>query len=263
MKYGILVISDHDNVDFVVMTSVYYGLARVGGEVERYKQKMDVKGAIRLCLCGHGEPGKVQSFTADQIAETLADPVTGCKDTLSELLITCCSAGCDNGGPGTSVVDVICGKLQIKDMVIRGALGPSIKANVFGDMFRAINEGADPGLKQAFATQTSAIKNDTTLQKENLGDSNGKFVKRFDLTKITDFAAVARECDSLTRQFYQDFIKKLEMINNELLPKDKTMRAVHWDGSKVVEGKPSNGLHVGVSMSFAAMRSMNGLPQNV
>ena len=250
-------------VDFVILTSLYYGLSRVDKPILEYSKNMDLKGAHRICICGHGSPGEIESTSAQEVADTLAHPTTGCKDTLSELLINSCYAGCTVGSkPGTAVIDVICQTLQIRDLVIKGAMGPSIKANVLGDMFRVVNEAVDPDADQASDLQTDMVKTSVDLQTNKLGTSQGKSQKTA-LKSIKDIPAQARFCDQVSRKFFEDFVKGLEKLPGELFDKSLAMRSVYWDGSKVVEGKPKSGLHTGVSISFAAMREMRWLPQNV
>jgi hypothetical protein len=255
-------------VDFVVLTSIHYALARVGMPVVQFKDSMDVNGQREICICGHGGVGTIEGLPASRFAKVLADPVRGCKDTLEKLILTCCYAGVrEKDKVGTAVIDIFAETLKIKDLKIQGALGPSIKTNALGTAFRVVNPD-DKMTDKAGDVQAALLKDaDKELVKKGLiapeKFSKGKSTlatpsggnRKMDWEKIESkmgdrskakgeddyIIHKAKKYSDLSTDFFKNFEKQLER-EGLLLDSHHNMRTVYWDGSQVVtEAPPKSG----------------------
>jgi len=247
--------NSNSEVDFVILTSINYALARVGGPVVAYSKSktIDLTGEIQVCICGHGNIGTIEGQPAQDFADMLADPSHGCTSTLKQLILTCCYAGVrDRNKVGTSTIDIIAKRLKIKDLPIQGALGPSIKANVLGEPFRVINETVAKGKKTGreggtiqedmlMATGNAKLADLTTGENRKL--QWAKIENKMNSGKVKDgkpyIEYKAQKYADMSEEFYKKFVKQLDK-EGLLLKKNQTMAVVHWDGTQVVDGVPGN-----------------------
>jgi hypothetical protein len=253
-------------VDFVVLTSINYALARVGMPVVQFHENMDVSGHSEVCICGHGGIGTIEGLPASKFANVLAHPTRGCKNTLTKLILTCCYAGKRNNNDtdvGSAVIDIFAETLKIKDLRIQGALGPSIKTTALGEAFRVVNDTMTDraGKIQAETMQEAGVQ----LQKEGkltkhgenpLYDPTTGWNRKMSWEKIQskmgdplkakggkdDYIQYkAEKYSNLSGDFFLNFETRLEG-EGLLLDSTNNMRTVYWDGSKVVTvGAPKSG----------------------
>jgi hypothetical protein len=267
-------------VDFVILTSIHYALARVGGPVVEYKTDLDVTGEKKICISGHGEVGSVQGHPAIEIANMLADPHKGCRDTLERLILTCCYAGCRiQSVVGTAVIDALAANLKIKDMPIQGAMGPSIKANVLGEAYRVIDEtktakSGKTGHQEEHLKITGNAKLADLVTGENRQMSFDKIMKKVQSKKRPHpgksyIEYKAERYANMSENFFINFVEDLEQ-DGLLFDSKSNMNTVYWDGSKVVDGLPGVGKDKGKGkgksqgccyLTTATVRSL-GLPDD-
>jgi len=218
----IAVVSTSDGkVDFVIQTSIHYGLVRAGGPVVRFSDRTDFSKATKLCIVGHGSPGSIENYSAEQVADILTDPVLGVNQDLEMLLLTSCYAGLPvNGQKGTAVIDVIARALKTKKNVrgveIKGAMGPSIKANALGDVFRVVPKKGTPEYTRAGKAQGDLT---SSFDYEFLADMTLTNPSPAQLETAANFAG------EVTFQFYKDFVGRLEK-ERDLLPGTEAMRTL-------------------------------------
>jgi hypothetical protein len=249
-------------VDFVVLTTINYCLARVGMPVVQFSETMDVSGQQQVAICGHGNIGTIEGNDGQKFADVLAHPTRGCKGTLKKLIVTSCYAGVrknHDSAVGTAVIDIFAQTLKIKGVRIQGALGPSIKANVLGEHFRVVNAPNETSLKRARKVQKEElVKADQELAKlgkltkhgENpLFDQTTQGNRKMSWEKIQarmekgdqkdgkDYIEYkAAKYANLSENFFQNFETRME--NEGLLLDGQNMRTVYWNGSKVVTVPP-------------------------
>ena len=60
------------SLDFIVWTSIDYGITRVGGPVMFFDDDPDLSQVTELCIVGHGSPGQIEGRDAAAIAEIAA-----------------------------------------------------------------------------------------------------------------------------------------------------------------------------------------------
>jgi len=201
-------------LDFIILTSVQYCMARVTGQVAAYSPTLKFQDN-ELALIGHGSPGQIEGIAASVIADHLTDQTRGVT-YLSKLIITSCYAGLPvNGVAGTAVIDVIAARFRkdamCKGLKIAGATGPSIKANSLGAHFKVVD-----GSGYDFA---SAAQSFLKTQHEQLPDHTTSFGNSFQM----QIAAGAAEMTS--RKFYSQFVSLLE-ANGALMADNFAMREV-------------------------------------
>jgi hypothetical protein len=261
-------------VDFVVLTSINYGLARVGGPVKRFHSNMTVRGEKKVCICGHGGVGTIEGKPARKFADLLNHSTLGCKATLRELIITCCYAGVRANGDqdvGTSVIDIFAQTLQIPGLRIQGALGPSIKTTALGTAFQVVNPDATK-VKKAVDTQNQMLQqagqqlvnqgkttnqgNPAKQHDDPLFDRNTGGSRKLSWEKIDskmdgsttwhgagnhpgmDYIQYkAQKHSDYSTDFFQNFVNRLQH-DGLLLDSHHNMRTVYWDGNTVVTEKP-------------------------
>jgi hypothetical protein len=276
-------------VDFVVLTSIHYALARVGMPVVQFVDNLDVQGESAICICGHGGVGTIEGLPASKFANVLAHPSRGCKGTLKKLILTCCYAGRRENNDktaGTAVIDIFAETLKIKSLKIQGALGPSIKTTVLGEAFRVVNAPPDPtdanlimagdiqkdemkkagdALKLAGKTTkhgTNPLMDETTLTNRKM--SWEKIAKKMDQGKQKDgkdyIQYKAAKYSDLSSDFFINFEKGLEK-NGLLFDSHHNMRTVYWDGSKVVDVPPPKSGSCWCYITTATVASL-GLPDD-
>ncbi len=186
--------------DFIILTSIQYCMARVGGSVARYSPTLKFSDT-ELAIIGHGAPGKIEGVSAWEIAKHLTDKVNGVT-TLTKLIITSCYAGSPVPGvPNSAVIDIIASRFRNKGMckglTIEGATGPSIKANSLGAHFKVVDPQGD-------MDYASAAQSFLKTQHEQLPDHSATFNNSFQM----QIAASAAEMTS--RTFYSQFVSLLE-----------------------------------------------------
>lgn len=239
-------------VDFVILTSINYALAMVGGPVVEFSPTLNLKGVDQICICGHGGVGSIEHQPASVFANVLAHPVRGCKDSLKNLMLTCCYAGSRvKEKVGTAVIDIFASTLQINGMKIEGALGPSIKSSALGVAFSVVNKSVtstsgrsagdiqsehlkathEPKLANMITGDNRTLSWDKIINKTNSGVmKDGKPYVEYKAKKYNDLSA----------NFFQNFVADLK--NDGLLfDGGHTMRTVYWDGSNVVTVGESTG----------------------
>jgi hypothetical protein len=251
-------------VDFVVLTSINYALARVGIPVVQFQETLDLRGQTEVAICGHGGIGTIEGLPASKFANLLADPSRGCRDTLEKLVLTCCYAGVRKNNDrevGTAVIDVLAETLKIKDLRIQGALGPSIKTNVLGEAFRVVNAAKvdQASTIQAEVMQEAGVQlakeGKTTKKGGNpLYDPTTGWNRKMSWEKIQDkmgdrskdkeglnyIEYKAKKYSDLSADFFRNFEQRLQQAG-VLLDAHHNMRTVYWDGSKVVTEAPPKG----------------------
>jgi hypothetical protein len=202
-------------VDFVIQTSIHYGLIRAGKPVVRFSDQTNFRTAKKVCVVGHGSPGKIEHFAADTIAKILADPVTGVPTDIETLIFTSCYAGAlVEGQPKTAVIDVVARALKargITGLVIKGAMGPSVKASVLGETFRVVTPKGTPGYNRTVKAQGELTK---SFDYEFLGDMTLTNPTPSELETAGEFAG------EVTFQFFKDFVTRLESERNLMAPED-------------------------------------------
>lgn len=164
-----IIVFSHGQLDFVVQTSIAFAQAKLSfgqnsadTRVEAFSQTLDVGGETRIALVGHGQPGQISGVTAETIGDFLASKV---KQKLTKLIVTSCFAGAQVGNkPGTSVVEVIAGKLRKHGqggLEVVGYNGPSIKNAELGFFAAVVHPNhVDPQRgAPARAIQTAELRN--------------------------------------------------------------------------------------------------------
>jgi hypothetical protein len=136
------------------------------------------------------------------------------------VIFTSCYAGAlVNGQPKTAVIDVVARALKdrgITGLVIKGAMGPSIKANVLGDVFRVVPPRGTPEYARAGKAQSELT---SSFDYEFLGDMTLMNPSPSQLETAAEFAG------EVTFQFYKDFVARLES-ERDLMDEVSAMRTL-------------------------------------
>jgi len=210
-------------MDFIVWTSIDYGLTRVGGPVLYYDDRPDLSAVDELCIVGHGSPGQIERRSATDMAKMLTEGPKSVPDSFRKLIVTSCYAGVTVGGQdGTAVIDVIAAALRrrgLKGIEISGAMGPSIKANELGEVFKAVKSDK---------LGTAGPIQDRQIINHNLGVQNKDDVTRYKGTTTDPKLAeqAAKMMAKISGQFYRDFVDELEK-ERALFAAEQTMRTVY------------------------------------
>jgi len=215
------VVSTEDGkVDFVIQTSIHYGLTRADGPVVRFNNLTDFSGAKKLCIVGHGSPGAIENYSAAQVASILTDATRGVPIDIAMLIFTSCHAGAlVNGQANTAVIDVVAKALKargVKGLTIKGAMGPSIKANVLGDVFKVVKPKGTPEYTRAGKAQGDLT---SSFDYEFLADMTLTNPTPNQLKTAAEFAG------EVTFQFYKDFVSRLER-ERDVMDEESAMRTV-------------------------------------
>ena len=208
-------------LDFIIWTSIDYGLTRVGAPVMFYDDQPDLSSVKELCIVGHGLPGQIEGRSAASMAAMLTRGTRALPSDFRQLIVTSCYAGVTvNGVPGTAVIDVIAAafrKRNLKGIEIAGAMGPSIKANELGSTFKVVSD-----VKKGSPIQ------DTKILSNNLGVTgiDGK-VLRYQGTTTDPVLAeqAAAMMAKISGEFYKEFVNGLES-KRALMDPANTMRTV-------------------------------------
>lgn len=211
------------SLDFIVSTSIDYGLTRVGGPILYYDDSPDLSNVQELCIVGHGSPGLIEGRLALALAKMLTEGPKAVPDSFKRLIITSCYAGVTiNGKPGTAVIDVLAKALSdrgLKGIEVSGAMGPSIKANELGNQFKVVKDTGTAG----------PIQNQMVVNKK-LGVPNPDPQKgplRYTGTtsdpKLAEQAA--KMMAKISGEFYKEFVDELE-IKRTLFDEQSAMRTV-------------------------------------
>jgi len=210
------------SLDFIVWTSIDYGITRVGGPVMFFDDDPDLSQVTELCIVGHGSPGQIEGRDAAAIAARLTEGPKAVPDSFRTLIVTSCYAGVLVGGQkGTAVIDVLAAALRargITGVTISGAMGPSIKANELGSTFRVVS---DSGLNTA-----GQVQNDDIVG-HGIGVQTTTGVKRL-IGSTTDPQLAGQAAEMMAKisgQFYREFVAHLEDARTLLDPKN-AMRTV-------------------------------------
>jgi hypothetical protein len=269
----IVIPNSKKQVDFVSLTSINYGLARVGGPVVAFKPGviLNLKDQEKICISGHGGIGSIEYVPAQTYANVLADPIHGCKTTLKQLIFTCCYAGLRNKEmTGTSVIEIFAETLQIPDLLIRGALGPSIKSNVLGEHYRVIKDNSDAFYDSWFGNTSQQIQS-SELEKtkdDKLMDPKTKWNKKMDLDTLMAkgqkdnkpyIEYKAQKYSDRSKDFFVSFVAELEK-KGKLLDTQASMATAMWDGAQVTYEKPQESSDK-CYITTATVRSL-GLPDD-
>ena len=211
-------------MDFIVWTSIDYGLTRVGGPVLYYDDAPDFSSVKELCIVGHGSPGQIEGRPAADMAKMLTKGSKKVPTSFRRLIVTSCYAGVTVGGKkGTAVIDVLAAALHkrgLKGIEISGAMGPSIKANELGAVFKVVR---DSKLDKAGKAQNRQIIGHNLGVKQS-DDSVARYTGITTDPKLAEEAA--KMMAKISGEFYRDFVQDLEGKRTLFDPKN-AMRTVY------------------------------------
>ena len=67
--------NNNNQYDFIILTSIKFALAKVGGPVVAYSPMRNFSNVKRIALVGHGSVGEIESVSATTIGDHLANTV--------------------------------------------------------------------------------------------------------------------------------------------------------------------------------------------
>ncbi len=198
--------------DFVIQTSVAFALSKLNysqtvpdNQVVPFSSTLNLSAVTGLALCGHGSPGAIERWSAEEIGNALARPTLGVTGALKKLIVTSCYAGVQVGGkPGTSTVEVLASKLRgrgVGGLEIVGYNGPSIKNGELGFFAKVVNDPT-PGATTNSAELQKAINLQTTAQTG--------FAFPSTVNTTTNLGSLGPIAATATKGFYTKFIDMLD-----------------------------------------------------
>lgn len=166
-------------------------------------------------------------------------------------------------GPGTSTIAVLAEALQIRNLAISGANGPSIKHPSTGSIRSlAIPSLGDPDITVALEMQESVLREMAPKYEfaEIAYDTQAKGkVARFRKYRVVEFVdeltkgtrwrtwhSISSEYAIRATEFFRVFLEQVErqivkvgaQPRSMLYSKEDGLTTVYWDGTKVVTGTP-------------------------
>ena len=218
----VVVISASGKYDFVVLTSINFALAKVGGPVVPYSPTDNFSKVERLAFVGHGSIGKIQELTGEQLGDHLANDPKGVTGQLKKLIVTSCYAGSRvHDKAGTSFVEILAKKLRgrgVGGLEIVGYCGPSIKSAALGGHVRVV----DPAKDVTVDFQTGDTRADQ-LQDESLAPYANQLTSQKTAFAKDDMEILALRAQLTSANFYRSFVEKLDK-ENLLLKGDEVAR---------------------------------------
>lgn len=206
--------NSHGQYDFVIQTSVAFALAKLNysqsvpdTRVVPFSFTLNLSAVTGLALVGHGKPGAIERWSADEIGNALAHPTLGVTGALKKLVVTSCYAGAQVGGKaGTSTVEVLASKLRgrgVGGLEIVGYNGPSIKNGELGFFAKVVNDPT-PGA----VTASAELVNARSLQATAKSSSGVTFPSTVGTT--TNLGILGPIAATATKDFYTQFIGALD-----------------------------------------------------
>ena len=140
------------DADFVERTSLHLAMSIAGGPLATLEEAdfSKVRKDEDIVLVGHGKPGQIGAYTAQQILEKL----TALREFPHAILITSCHSADGNPQPddiATSVAGVINAGLSMrgwKEAQVFGTIGPSIKHQTASKGVHSIDESVTVTIPQ-------------------------------------------------------------------------------------------------------------------
>jgi hypothetical protein len=247
-------------LDIVTLTTMEWAIWQTGEPVMFYDEHNppNLSGVKNLALCGHGAPGTIEHIPAATIAALLTDPQAGCRNTLQHLVVTACFAGIPVNGADTSTIAVLAAALQIRNLAISGANGPSVKHPSTGSIRSlAIPSVTHVDLTLARATQAAVLWEMASKYEfaKVVRDHVGTF-KKYSVAAFNDelqngnrwrtWHSISSEYATRATEFFRVFLERLERVQGPhdskprsiLYSREDGLTTVYWDGNQVVTGTP-------------------------